>query len=285
MACFRQERNTLQIERLADWGVFMGELGTAVLVTAAAGIGGTGLGGGAACLLRRESDRMVSLMLSFAAGVMIAVVCADLLVQALSQGHLPLTAAGVLTGFLITAGLNACLSCRPGLEGDGGRRGELILAGIVMAAAIALHNVPEGMVIGAAFASGEAGSGWVMAAVIGLHNVPEGMAVAAADCRRDTVVEGRVLGGGYRCSNCLGRHSWLLGGDAGPCRTLRGAELCLRGHAVCGVWGAAAGGGRTVAGKGPGSGCGGRCRGGNVDRGIRGPTQKTGRTDVRPVSY
>ena len=148
----------------------MGELGTAVLVTAAAGIGGPGLGGGAACLLRRESDRMVSL---------IAVVCADLLVQALSQGHLPLTAAGVLTGFLITAGLNACLSCRPGLEGDGGRRGELILAGIVMAAAIALHNVPEGMVIGAAFASGEAGSGWVMAAVIGLHNVPEGMAVAA----------------------------------------------------------------------------------------------------------
>lgn len=48
MACFRQERNTLQLERLADWGVFMGELGTAVLVTAAAGIGGTGLGGGAA---------------------------------------------------------------------------------------------------------------------------------------------------------------------------------------------------------------------------------------------
>ena len=148
----------------------MGELGTAVLVTAAAGIGGTGLGGGAACLLRRESDRMVSLMLSFAAGVMIAVVCADLLVQALSQGHLPLTAAGVLTGFLITAGLNACLSCRPGLEGDGGRRGELILAGIVMAAAIALHNVPEGMVIGAAFASGEAGSGWV-AAVTGAPTV------------------------------------------------------------------------------------------------------------------
>ena len=137
MACFRQERNTLQLERLADWGVFMGELGTAVLVTAAAGIGGTGLGGGAACVLRRESDRMVSLMLSFAAGVMIAVVCADLLVQALSQGHLPLTAAGVLTGFLITAGLNACLSCRPGLEGDGGRRGELILAGIVMVAVAA----------------------------------------------------------------------------------------------------------------------------------------------------
>ena len=50
-----------------------------LLVTAAAGIGGTGLGGTAACLFRRDSSRMVSLLLSFAAGVMVAVVCFDLL--------------------------------------------------------------------------------------------------------------------------------------------------------------------------------------------------------------
>ena len=59
----------------------MGTLGTVVLVTAAAGVGGTGLGGGAACLLRRRSDRMVSLMLSFAAGVMGGVVCFELLAE------------------------------------------------------------------------------------------------------------------------------------------------------------------------------------------------------------
>ena len=50
-----------------------------------------------------------------------------------------------------------------------------------MAAAVALHNVPEGMVIGAAFASGTTGegaSGVTLAAVIALHNIPEGMAVA-----------------------------------------------------------------------------------------------------------
>ena len=52
-----------------------------------------------------------------------------------------------------------------------------------MAAAIALHNVPEGMVIGASFAGTAAESllfrgGLTMAVVIGLHNIPEGLAVA-----------------------------------------------------------------------------------------------------------
>ena len=150
----------------------MGTLGTAVWVTAAAGIGGTGLGGGAACLLRRESDRMVSLLLSFAAGVMSAVVCADLLAEALAQGRPLLAAGGVLLGFGVTAGLNALLA------GDSPEEEHLALAGAVMGLAIALHNVPEGMVIGSSFAAGRPGGGWMMALVIGLHNVPEGMAVA-----------------------------------------------------------------------------------------------------------
>ena len=52
-----------------------------------------------------------------------------------------------------------------------------------MAAAIALHNVPEGMVIGTSFARTASETllnrgGLTMAIVIGLHNIPEGMAVA-----------------------------------------------------------------------------------------------------------
>ena len=86
----------------------MGTLGTVVLVTAAAGVGGTGLGGGAACLLRRRSDRMVSLMLSFAAGAMLYVVFAELLPEAaeLWQSRLPALAAvlGMIVGMAITLG-------------------------------------------------------------------------------------------------------------------------------------------------------------------------------------
>ena len=57
----------------------------------------------------------------------------------------------------------------------------LFIAGMVMACAIALHNVPEGMTIGASYASngGAMGSAaLVLAILIGLHNIPEGMAVS-----------------------------------------------------------------------------------------------------------
>ena len=157
----------------------MGQLGEVVLITAAAGIGGTGIGGLTACLFRRDSSRAVSLLLSFAAGVMTAVVCFDLLADAVSpeSGHLWLTVPGILLGCGVTGVLNTWIGRRSGTGGG------LFLAGLVMAAAIALHNVPEGMVIGTAFARGTAHpsserGGMVMAAVIGLHNIPEGMAVA-----------------------------------------------------------------------------------------------------------
>ena len=52
---------------------------------------------------------------------------------------------------------------------------QLFIAGLVMAFAIALHNFPEGMVIGASYASDELTGGvggLAMAIVIGLHNIP-----------------------------------------------------------------------------------------------------------------
>lgn len=154
-------------------------------ITALAGMGGTGLGGAASCLFRRDSSKTVSLLLSFAAGVMVAVVCFDLLTDALTpegageQTPLVLIVGGVLAGYGVVCGLNAKIEQRREKQGHGG----LLLAGVVMAAAIALHNVPEGMVIGASFARGAetevlSRGGLMMAAVIGLHNVPEGMAVA-----------------------------------------------------------------------------------------------------------
>jgi len=143
-----------------------------MLVTAVAGIGGTGLGGACATLFRRDSGKEASLLLSFAAGVMVSVSCFGLLTEAAAPGSMGLVALGVFLGCAVTAGLNALL--------DHSRLGGgLVLAGFVMAAAIALHNVPEGMVIGASFIGGTVRQGWTMAAVIGLHNVPEGMAISA----------------------------------------------------------------------------------------------------------
>ena len=193
----------------------MNSLWLLVGITALAGMGGTGMGGLVACLFKKDSNKTVSLLLSFAAGVMTSVVCFDLLTEALHSGkgggNVFLVVGGVLLGYVVIALLNAVIDRRTDREvahidenhprtADSleelthanhlhehreGRqpRSGLFLAGLVMAAAIALHNIPEGMVIGASFARsvGEIlanRGGLAMAIIIGLHNIPEGMAVA-----------------------------------------------------------------------------------------------------------
>ena len=186
-----------------------------IAITALAGMGGTGMGGLISCLFRKDSSKTVSLLLSFAAGVMTSVVCFDLLTEALNPSEMNndlwLVVIGVLVGYIVIALLNAWIDrntnhevahiddnhprtadsleelthanhLQEHREGRQPRSG-LFLAGLVMAAAIALHNVPEGMVIGASFARTAQQTllnrgGLTMAIVIGLHNIPEGMAVA-----------------------------------------------------------------------------------------------------------
>ena len=186
-----------------------------VAITALAGMGGTGMGGLISCLFRKDSSKTVSLLLSFAAGVMTSVVCFDLLTEALHAdavgNPVVLVVTGVLLGYIVIALLNAWIDHGTNhevahIDKDHPRtadsleelthanhlqehregrqpRGGLFLAGLVMAAAIALHNVPEGMVIGASFARSSNDvllnrGGLTLAIVIGLHTIPEGMAVA-----------------------------------------------------------------------------------------------------------
>ena len=63
----------------------MGILETLMITTALAGVGGTGLGGLVGAMLQKDSNRTVSLLLSFAGGVMLSVVCFDLITEAIEQ--------------------------------------------------------------------------------------------------------------------------------------------------------------------------------------------------------
>ena len=189
-----------------------------VLITAIAGIGGTGLGGLIGALFKKDSSRIVSLLLSFAGGVMMAVVCFDLISSAIlpENAEEPISVfivmAGILFGYGVVYLLNYIIDKNTNhevahIDADHPHTADdldelihadhyeehrkmnssyqLFIGGLVMAAAIALHNLPEGMVIGATYAADAVevvpatlGSGLVMAVIIGLHNIPEGMAVA-----------------------------------------------------------------------------------------------------------
>lgn len=193
-----------------------------ILITSVSGVIGTGLGGLAGAVLRRESNKIVSLLLSFAAGIMLAVVCFDLMsepLEMMKSGELSkatpvIVVIAVAAGYVVVYFLNHVIDRHANsevkhidkdhpttaddldelihadhleshMESANRSRSNLFIAGLVMMIAIALHNLPEGMVIGASYAIEEnltanlfTGSGFIMAIVIGLHNVPEGMAVS-----------------------------------------------------------------------------------------------------------
>lgn len=189
-----------------------------IVITFISGVLGTGLGGVIGAVLRRDSGKVVSLLLSFAAGIMLAVVCFDLMsepIDMMDAGALPsytpfIVVAAVIVGYAVVYFLNLIIDKKTNhevkhidenhpataddldelihsnhYETHKNAKSNLFIAGLVMMTAIALHNLPEGMVIGASYAATPdltanlfSGSGFIMAIVIGLHNIPEGMAVS-----------------------------------------------------------------------------------------------------------
>lgn len=188
-----------------------------IVITFIAGCLGTGLGGFVGALFKKDNSKIVSLLLSFAAGVMLAVVCFDLITSAINPEpnvnvNIFIVIGGIILGFGVVYLLNLLIDKKTNkeikhiVENDDHPKTadnldeiihsnhyaehanecivdkrKLLIAGIVMVIAIALHNVPEGMVIGAAVANSgiaTSGSALALAIVIGLHNIPEGMAIS-----------------------------------------------------------------------------------------------------------
>ena len=188
----------------------MGVIETLIVTTTLAGVVGTGLGGLIGAMLQKDSSKTVSLLLAFAGGVMLSVVCFDLAVEAVDTGvGIWIVVGSIAFGVAVTYFLNYLIDRKtnpevPHIDANHPKTADdldelihsdhleqhyarkdgklsLFVAGIVMACAIALHNVPEGMTIGASYASNDGVMGsaaLVLAVLIGLHNIPEGMAVS-----------------------------------------------------------------------------------------------------------
>ena len=112
----------------------------------------------------------------FAAGVMAVAAVVGLLMPAAEQGSAPTVLAAACAGALALVLLRRFLGRRAIDDGRGeaGTRSLLVL-GVLFA-----HSLPEGLAIGAAFASDQAGVSAFVIAAIAIQNVPEGTATAAA---------------------------------------------------------------------------------------------------------
>lgn len=222
----------------------------ALLASAVAGIFGTALGGALAIVFNVRGGNVLSFLLAGSGGIMISVSLIELVPEALHTGGRMSTAMGLLAGATLLFVLDVLLphvhSVRedPGFFGERRRReSRLRKTGLLVGLGIALHNFPEGLAIGAAYAH-EASLGLAVALLIALHNVPEGTAMAvplrAGGLPHRTVMSltactglPMVLGAGAGVS--LGRLSpWFLsfslGFAAGAMTYIVGDELLPEAH-------------------------------------------------------
>jgi len=138
-------------------------LATALGVSLLAGVGGTAAGGLIGALGTRPGRIITSMLLGFAAGIMLAIVAFDLMPEAFAAGSLFTGLVGLVGGVLLVLFVDIYLP-------------HLHFAGSEMETS-RFHNLPEGLAIGTGYAHGEQ-LGLGVAIAIGVHNVPEGLAMA-----------------------------------------------------------------------------------------------------------
>lgn len=154
----------------------MNNLVYSTVVGTAAGIAGTGLGGALAFLLSNPGKRYLSTVLSMSAGLMIAVVCFDLLPRAFELGGLVTGLTGTILGIAVIALFQSVISAN-NVQNKRDRKKNYIQTGLLLGVGIALHNFPEGLAIGTGFSSVQT-YGLGLSLVIALHDIPEGIAMA-----------------------------------------------------------------------------------------------------------
>ena len=128
--------------------------------------------------LTKRLDRLMDVGLAFSAGVMLVASFTSLLLPAVEEWGLPLPLTGFLAGAAVMALVHYTVPHEHIVRGvyDGPAWGRRLRAALLVAAAILIHNLPEGMAIGAASLY-EPERGMLLGTAIGLQDLPEGFAV------------------------------------------------------------------------------------------------------------
>ena len=158
-----------------------------VLLTALGVGGATVIGALLGFLFKNPSHRFQDMILSFAAGVMLAAAVVGLIIPSLEYGEgevrILITVAGVLCGAVC---LNLIDRLVPHLHKMTGTDQEIhpektaqLNKVLLFVIAIGIHNLPEGIAAGVSFGSGNVAQALTVAGGIALQNIPEGMVIIA----------------------------------------------------------------------------------------------------------
>lgn len=171
----------------------------------------TALGALPALFSRRLSARLNAAMLGFGGGVMLAASIFSLILPAMQlfTEHSVTRAAGysgslqvavaILLGAAAMMLLERLIPHEHFIKGAEGQQAKALKRSWLFVLAIILHNIPEGLAIGAAYAGGEATGASALATGIAIQDIPEGfvvaMALLAVGYRRRTALAVGMLSG------------------------------------------------------------------------------------------
>ena len=148
------------------------------LIGLLSGVLGTMSGGFAVLFIRKIKDQFLCIVLGISAGIMTVIVFLDLIPEAQEVG----TTFTSILGLILGIGLIAFLDLKfPhhhfSLQKNG--NASYYKMGLLLSIGIALHNIPEGLAIGAGFIASDS-LGYSLSILMALQNLPEGLAVATA---------------------------------------------------------------------------------------------------------
>ena len=153
-----------------------------VLLTALGVGGATVIGAVIGFAFKGISHKFSDIVLSFAAGVMLAAAVLGLILPSLEFGGkygLLITVLGIFAGALclnLIDKLVPHLHKMAGSDIESHRNADLDKV-LLFVTAIAIHNLPEGIAAGVGFGSGDAAQALIIAGGIALQNIPEGMVI------------------------------------------------------------------------------------------------------------
>ncbi len=153
-----------------------------VLITALGVGGATVIGAVIGFIFKKISHTFSDIVLSFAAGVMLAAAVIGLIIPSLEYGGrygIMITIAGIFAGALCLNLIDKLVPHLHKLVGaDIEPHNNANLSKVLLfVTAIAIHNLPEGIAAGVGFGSGDTAGALIIAGGIALQNIPEGMVI------------------------------------------------------------------------------------------------------------
>ena len=152
---------------------------------------GTTIGGILGITIKKHSNKFLGFTLSFASGLMMAIICFDLIPEGLEISNLGILLLGIALGIIMMIFCDYAVQKKFSVRKQTNYEKEkmskkgktnlnkekLLKTGIIVSIGLAIHNFPEGLAIGAGFEA-SIKLGLSLAIAICMHDIPEGISMA-----------------------------------------------------------------------------------------------------------